>query len=576
MDGDGVSWGGSLRLMEDSEAPRHKRCFSDVPDAKPGQDINEGIFPAEDLIREIAALETQVVQLEQHLLSLYRKKFDQMELARFLADDKLDHSSRLEDHRLSSVVTRTKGFQSARFLSEQTARDDRMNYSSRHADHRMSRDLEVEFNSARLDFSDHSVAALKAPVRTGTAKWGEQKVLDSSINRTHSSLSRHFAVKCSTIQRIMGEAAQYSDHSLPLSMSEAQEATSGAIGQGGHFDKLGIVPGTANWISEEMVKHISAVYCALAEPPLHSQDRCSSPFSFSSARCEFSAEDQAEWWNGCLLGSHLENSFIGQKSSFCPMIEVRGISQDGEKLKDAEPTLRRFRALVLRLDKVDHGKLKHGQKLAFWINVHNALVMHAFLVYGVPESSLKRTLLVLKAAYSVGGQTVSVEMIQQSLLRCRSPRPVQWLQALLFPKTRFKASDPRRLLAIDHPEPLLHFALCTGSRSDPAVRIFRPTRVYQELEAAKDDYIQLALRVQKESKVLLPKTVESFAKDCDLSPAGFVELLEPFLSSSLRKSVKPKHRAKLWKSIRWIPHDFAFGYLFSPELVNRCNLTCVE
>ncbi|CAM8976081.1 unnamed protein product [Rhodiola kirilowii] len=99
------------------------------------------------------------------------------------------------------------------------------------------------------------------------------------------------------------------------------------------------------------------------------------------------------------------------------------------------------------------------------------------------------------------------------------------------------------------------------------VRVYTAGRVYQELEAAKDEYIQLGLKVHKEHKILLPKKVELFAKDCDLNTAAFVELLEPFLPSSVRRTIKQNQRVNLWKSIRWIPHNFAFRYLFSNELV---------
>ncbi|XP_075094151.1 uncharacterized protein LOC107815192 [Nicotiana tabacum] len=78
--------------------------------------------------------------------------------------------------------------------------------------------------------------------------------------------------------------------------------------------------------------------------------------------------------------------------------------------------------------------MRHGEKLSFWINVHNALVMHAFLVHGIPRSNLKRTSLLLKAAYNIGGNTVSVNRIQNSILRCQLPRPGQWLQSLFFTK----------------------------------------------------------------------------------------------------------------------------------------------
>lgn len=38
------------------------------------------------------------------------------------------------------------------------------------------------------------------------------------------------------------------------------------------------------------------------------------------------------------------------------------------------------RSLICQLENVDPGKLKHEEKLAFWINIHNALVMHVIIL----------------------------------------------------------------------------------------------------------------------------------------------------------------------------------------------------
>lgn len=37
------------------------------------------------------------------------------------------------------------------------------------------------------------------------------------------------------------------------------------------------------------------------------------------------------------------------------------------------------RSLVCQLEELDLRQMKHEEKLAFWINVHNALVMHVKL-----------------------------------------------------------------------------------------------------------------------------------------------------------------------------------------------------
>lgn len=46
-----------------------------------------------------------------------------------------------------------------------------------------------------------------------------------------------------------------------------------------------------------------------------------------------------------------------------------------------------YRSLICRLEEVDPRKLKNDEKLAFWINVHNTLVMHVmFTTCGIPIS----------------------------------------------------------------------------------------------------------------------------------------------------------------------------------------------
>lgn len=89
----------------------------------------------------------------------------------------------------------------------------------------------------------------------------------------------------------------------------------------------------------------------------------------------------------------------------------------------------------------------------------------------------------------------------------------------------------------------------------------------QELESAKEEYIRASFGVRKDQKILLPKIVESFAKDSGLCSGGVLEMIQQTLPESLRKSVKKCQSGKSRKAIEWIPHNFAFRYLISKELV---------
>ncbi|KAL5562581.1 hypothetical protein UlMin_032328 [Ulmus minor] len=488
--------------------------------------------PTKELLKEIAVLELEIVYLERYLLSLYRKTFDQQMPSGSTMDGRND--SALVPHR--GISSENLAIQSGHFVSPRTS--------------------------------------------VGNNEICEpEKLLDSSIHRSHSSLSQRSA--CSSF-RISSPAkfqnkAVDSYHSLPLAMLEQSHSATPDASLAEHLGTslTKLVPENPNCLSEEMIRCISAIYCELADPPLINQDYHSSPAAFSSSIYELSSQSHSEkrssigrnipFFNSVDNPLHFEGS-EGLGGPYCRMLKVQWICRDSEKLKDVEHMLQKFRSLVYQLEEVDLRKMRHEEKLAFWINVHNSLVMHAFLVYGIPHNNLKRVSLILKAAYNVGGHTISVDKIQSSILGCRLPRSGQWLRLLFSSKTKFKAGDARKAFAIEYPEPLLHFALCSGSQSDPAVRVYTPKRVFEELETAKEEYVQSTLIVHKEHKILLPKIVESFAKDSGLSTANLVEMVEHFISDSRRKTiVQHCQHKKTWKGIEWIPHNFTFHYLLSKE-----------
>ncbi|EEF40076.1 uncharacterized protein LOC8260588 isoform X2 [Ricinus communis] len=501
--------------------------------------------PATELIKEIAVLELEVVYLEQYLLSLYRKAFDQQITS-------VSPSSKNE--RPNSLVTAPRG-----------------------------RLLDV----SRPDItSKRETSASQSACQSHENRWressgigAEDKLVDSGVHRCHSSLSQRsvFSTKASPPIESF-ERAVRACHSQPLSMMEYAQNASNIISLAEHLGTRisDHVPETPNKVSEDMIRCMSAIYSKLSDPPL-THNGLSSPNSSLSSMSAYSPRDQSDMWspgfrNNSSFDVRLDNPFLVEglkefSGPYSAMVEVPCIYRDSQKLGDVDHLLQNFRSLICQLEEVDPRKLTHEEKLAFWINIHNALVMHAFLAYGIPQNNVKRLFLLLKAAYNIGGHTISADTIQISILGCRMSRPGQWLRLLLPSKSKFKTGDERQAYAIEHPEPLLHFALCSGSHSDPAVRVYTPKRVFQELEAAKEEYLRATFGVRKDQKILLPKIVESFTKDSGLCQAGLIEMIQQTLPESLRKSIKKCQLGKSRKIIEWIPHNFTFRYLISKELV---------
>ncbi|WZY88947.1 hypothetical protein YC2023_045682 [Brassica napus] len=79
----------------------------------------------------------------------------------------------------------------------------------------------------------------------------------------------------------------------------------------------------------------------------------------------------------------------------------------------------------------------------------------------------------------------------------------------------FRTGDEHQEYSLDHSKPLLYFALCSGNHSDPAIRVYTPKWIYQELETAKEEYVHATFGVKKDQKLVLPKIIESFSKDSE-------------------------------------------------------------
>lgn len=496
-----------------------------------GHDSSKEEHVHEDLVREIALLELDIMCLEKYLLSMYRKTF----------------GKRLESVSMKDDTTKTNSTPNEKKFVGVKEKNDKLK------------------ENPSTNITSPILPSLSNPIKE--CDYDKQKLVDSTILRCHSSLS-HAACsfRASPSVALLADAVD-SYHSMPLSMLEhTQQSTSN---RSLHLTSCSnnLYDNSPSRLSEEMIKCISAIYCQLADPPLSSHDLSSSPISVSSSTLESFPQAQSDM-QGIQNSSsdtlsnpfHFEDS-KGFSGFIVKIVQVQGLCQS---LDGVDQMLKQFRYLVSKLEQVAPKEMRHEEKLAFWINVHNALVMHTFLVHGIPRSNLKRASLLLKSAYNIGGNTVSVDMIQNSILRCQLPRPGQWLQSLFFTKQRFKAGDARRGYAIEYPDPRLRFALCSGSHSDPVLRLYTSKRAFEELEVAKDDYIQANIRVHKEQKLVLPKNVESYIKEVNLSPSGLFETIELALPSYLRKKFQqPEQR----KKIDWIPHNFSFRYLISSELV---------
>ncbi|XP_037493658.1 uncharacterized protein LOC105635145 isoform X2 [Jatropha curcas] len=226
---------------------------------------------------------------------------------------------------------------------------------------------------------------------------------------------------------------------------------------------------TPDGLSEDILKCISSIYCRLANPPHSSGGLPSSPPSSLSSSSIFSSRNPCDNWSP----QYSEDTILrcqGLKEEgggpYAAMVEVMKIYLDDDSFNYAAVMLKNFRSLVRGLEKVDPSKMKREERLAFWINIHNALVMHAYLAYGTCNRVKGGS--ILKATYNIGGQCINACIIQNSIFGIRSHYSEPWLQTLFSPGRKSKTGSSSHVYALEYPEPLVHFALCSGAYSDPA------------------------------------------------------------------------------------------------------------
>ncbi|KMZ56946.1 hypothetical protein ZOSMA_8G00910 [Zostera marina] len=492
----------------------------------------------EELIKDISGLEMEVMYLEQYLLSLYRKAFNHTKLPPPIEED-LNNSLRSSRE---SVLPNL---------------------------HEKSNTVMLRWNLTFDPSNDDSVGY-------------SENLAASAVHRSYSALSQHSFCSLNSPKSEKFDRSLRLCHSQPLSFLE--NITPSAISLAEYLgtsiaDHVPEIESNSE-VSENLIRCICSVYFRIMDPtlPTSTLSSSSSHTSSCSSMSPVSPQYMGDTWNsGCKKDSsrnlRLENPYRleGLRDSSGPyseMVEVLSICTDStERLKSVEDLLRDFRLLVQQLEKVDVKKMKYEEKLAFWINIHNALVMHAYVEYGISRNYLKRSSLLLKAVCNVGGHNVNAETIQNTILRCRTHRPGQWLKSLLSPKLKSRA-DELQSYAVEQSEGLVHFALCSGRHSDPAVRIYTAKTVLQQLDAAKEEYIRAAVSIRKEQKIMLPKLLESFARDMGMSWGDLVDEIQQYLPETLHIAVKRCQSGKSHKCVEWMQHNFTFRYLLLRDLTS--------
>ncbi|KAG9150354.1 hypothetical protein Leryth_014542 [Lithospermum erythrorhizon] len=221
----------------------------------------------------------------------------------------------------------------------------------------------------------------------------------------------------------------------------------------------------------------------------------------------------------------------------------------------------RLKLLFEKLAHVDLVGLSHQEKLAFWINIYNSCMMNAFVEHGIPESPEMVMELMQKATINVGGHLLNPITIEHFILRL--PYHSKYT---IGKGTKKDETTARSIFGLELSEPLVTFALSCGSWSSPAVRVYTASKVEDELEMAKKEYLQAAIGISTKNKVVaIPKLLDwyllDFAKDLESLLDWICLQLPSDLGKEAIKCLERKKDEPLTQVLEILPYEFNFRYL---------------
>ncbi len=181
---------------------------------------------------------------------------------------------------------------------------------------------------------------------------------------------------------------------------------------------------------------------------------------------------------------------------------------DYASLSNSE-TYARYRACSAGLLEFDPAVLSsREERLAFWINLYNALMIDAVIAFRLKESVQEDRGFFRRAAYIVGGRRYSADDIEHGILRGNRRH---FHPAILLPQ--FAPADPRASRSLEPPDPRIHCALVCAARSCPPIAAYEPERIEEQLELACSTFVNSGGVQLEDGRVCLSQIFHWYGRD---------------------------------------------------------------
>jgi hypothetical protein len=223
----------------------------------------------------------------------------------------------------------------------------------------------------------------------------------------------------------------------------------------------------------------------------------------------------------------------------------------------ASPTYAEYCLCARRLQSFDPAVLgNREERLAFWINLYNALIVDPVIQFGVRRSVNEAPGFFWRAAYTIGGQRYCAFDIEYGILRANASHPA-------IPGPHFGWRDPRRRYSPERLDPRVHFALVCAARSCPPITVYDAAHIDEQLDTAAHTFINIGgVEINRAAgKVWLSRIFQWYASDFGSRPfalgdkRSLLEFIAPYLASEADREYVLRHKP----AIQFQPYDWSLN-----------------
>jgi len=174
------------------------------------------------------------------------------------------------------------------------------------------------------------------------------------------------------------------------------------------------------------------------------------------------------------------------------MLAIKSGAMSGDGSKVAYSKLKqstefgKYKELVGQLKNLNLESLSLNQRKATLINLYNSLIVDAIIndLLDVNGGTLARLKLYASASYNIGGTLLSLNDIENGLLRCNKK------SAVPFTSIPFrKEDDPRRKLMLPECDARIHFALNCAANGCPPIGVYSAADLDVQLNLATEGFL---------------------------------------------------------------------------------------